>query len=121
LEIAEHLQVLTRAYLAEKRLSPIRVIRVGKAASVRQAVENLWKAALLAHVGACLSCLRRYASVRLSLVVPERRQPSQPTSNDPPWPGCNKAVDEFTSFTPEKPQMIERNNYQKWYLQKISK
>jgi O-methyltransferase len=41
--------------------------------------------------------------------------------NDPPWPGCNKAVDEFTSFTPEKPQMIERNNYQKWYLQKMSK
>ena len=40
--------------------------------------------------------------------------------NDPPWPGCNKAVDEFTRFRPEKPQMIEMNNYQKWYLQKVS-
>jgi hypothetical protein len=27
--------------------------------------------------------------------------------NDPPWTGCNKAVDEFPSGVHEKPQMVE--------------
>ena len=38
--------------------------------------------------------------------------------NDPPWPGCNKAVDEFLTGLPEKLEMIERDNYQKWYVMK---
>ncbi len=38
--------------------------------------------------------------------------------NDPPWPGCNKAVDEFLAGKPEHLQVIERNNYQKWYFVK---
>lgn len=38
--------------------------------------------------------------------------------NDPPWPGCNKAVDEFLTGKPEHLQVIERNNYQKWYFVK---
>lgn len=38
--------------------------------------------------------------------------------NDPPWPGCNKAADEFLAGKPEKLQMASRDNYQKWYLVK---
>jgi O-methyltransferase len=38
--------------------------------------------------------------------------------NDPPWPGCNKAVDEFLATKPEQLEMIERNNYQKWFFVK---
>ncbi len=38
--------------------------------------------------------------------------------NDPPWPGCNKAADEFLASKPEKLQMVCRDNYQKWYLVK---
>ena len=38
--------------------------------------------------------------------------------NDPPWPGCNKAVDEFLVDKPERLEMICRENYQKWYLVK---
>ena len=30
--------------------------------------------------------------------------------NDPPWPGCNKAVDEFLAGKPEKLQMASRDN-----------
>lgn len=36
--------------------------------------------------------------------------------NDPPWPGCNKAVDGFLSDKPERPTMIERDRDQKWYI-----
>jgi len=36
--------------------------------------------------------------------------------NDPPWPGCNKAVDEFLVGLPEKLEMVGRDNYQKWYF-----
>lgn len=38
--------------------------------------------------------------------------------NDPPWPGCNEAVDEFFKNKPEKPIEIESDNYQKWYIVK---
>jgi len=38
--------------------------------------------------------------------------------NDPPWPGCNKAVDEFLADKPEKLQEISMDNYQKWFLVK---
>jgi hypothetical protein len=38
--------------------------------------------------------------------------------SDPPWPDCNQAVDEFLSDAPEKLQMLQMNNYQKWYLVK---
>lgn len=41
--------------------------------------------------------------------------------NDPPWPGCNKAVDEFLADKPEHLEMICRNNYQKWYFVKEGK
>jgi O-methyltransferase len=38
--------------------------------------------------------------------------------NDPPWPGCNKAVDEFLADKPEQLQSIERQNYQKYFFRK---
>jgi O-methyltransferase len=38
--------------------------------------------------------------------------------NDPPWPGCNKAVDEFLSGKQEVLQEIARQNYQKYYFVK---
>jgi hypothetical protein len=38
--------------------------------------------------------------------------------NDPPWPGCNKAVDEVLSDKPEKPMEIESEGFQKWYIRK---
>jgi len=38
--------------------------------------------------------------------------------NDPPWPGCNKAVDEFLADKPEKPLEIERDNHQKYFIRR---
>jgi hypothetical protein len=38
--------------------------------------------------------------------------------NDPPWPGCNKAVDEFLADKPEKLREIERDNYVKYFIRK---
>lgn len=38
--------------------------------------------------------------------------------NDPPWPGCNKAVDEFLSDKPEKLQVIALDNWEKYYIVK---
>jgi len=38
--------------------------------------------------------------------------------NDPAWPGCNMAIDEFLADKPEKPQRIERDNFQKFYIEK---
>jgi O-methyltransferase len=39
--------------------------------------------------------------------------------NDPPWPGCNKAVDEFLQDKQEQVMEIESDNYLKYYIQKI--
>lgn len=36
--------------------------------------------------------------------------------NDPPWPGCNRAVDEFLAGRPETLEMICMNNYQKYFV-----
>lgn len=38
--------------------------------------------------------------------------------NDPPWPGCNKAVDEFLADKPEQLQEIERDNHIKYFIRK---
>lgn len=38
--------------------------------------------------------------------------------NDPPWPGCNKAIDEFLRGKPEKLQRIALDNYEKYYIVK---
>jgi len=38
--------------------------------------------------------------------------------NDPAWPGCNKAVDDFLSGKPEKVQSIVCDNYQKFFFVK---
>lgn len=38
--------------------------------------------------------------------------------NDPPWPGCNLAVDKFLAEKPEKPTGIIMDNYQKFFVQK---
>lgn len=38
--------------------------------------------------------------------------------NDTPWPGCNKAVDEFLADKPEQLLEIEIDNFQKWYFRK---
>jgi hypothetical protein len=35
---------------------------------------------------------------------------------DPPWPGCNQAVDEFLSTRPERCQAIIRDNHVKYYI-----
>jgi hypothetical protein len=40
--------------------------------------------------------------------------------NDPPWPGCNKAVDEFLSDKAEKLAEIARDNFRKWYFCRAS-
>ena len=40
--------------------------------------------------------------------------------NDPPWPGCNKAIDEFLTNRPETLEMIAEDNYQKWYVTKTA-
>jgi O-methyltransferase len=39
--------------------------------------------------------------------------------NDPPWPGCNKAVDEFLTGKPEKLIELESDNYLKYGFKKI--
>ena len=39
--------------------------------------------------------------------------------SDPPWPGCNKAIDEFMADKPEKCKAIQRDNYVKYYIIKI--
>jgi O-methyltransferase len=39
--------------------------------------------------------------------------------NDPAWPGCNLAIDEYLADKPEKPQRIERDNFQKFYIEKV--
>jgi predicted O-methyltransferase YrrM len=38
--------------------------------------------------------------------------------NDPPWPGCNKAVDEFLSDKPERLHEIASDGYLKYYFVK---
>lgn len=38
--------------------------------------------------------------------------------NDPPWPGCNKAVDEYLAGRPERLQVIANDNYMKYYIVK---
>jgi O-methyltransferase len=38
--------------------------------------------------------------------------------NDLAWPGCNMAVDEFLADKPEKPQLITKDNYEKFYIEK---
>ena len=38
--------------------------------------------------------------------------------NDPPWPGCNAAVDEFLAGRPESLQLIALDNYEKYYFVK---
>jgi hypothetical protein len=38
--------------------------------------------------------------------------------NDPPWPGCNAAVDEFLAGRPESLQVIALDNYEKYYIVK---
>lgn len=38
--------------------------------------------------------------------------------NDPPWPGCNKAGDEFLADKPERLQEVERDNHVKYLIQK---
>ena len=38
--------------------------------------------------------------------------------NDPPWPGCNKAVDEFLVGKTEQLQQIERDNHVKYFIEK---
>lgn len=38
--------------------------------------------------------------------------------NDPAWPGCNRAVDDFLSGKPEKVQSIVCDNYQKFFFVK---
>jgi hypothetical protein len=39
--------------------------------------------------------------------------------NDPPWPGCNKAVDEFLSDKPEDLQLIEIDNYERFFIRRL--
>ena len=38
--------------------------------------------------------------------------------NDPPWPGCNAAVDEFLAGKPESLRVIALDNYEKYYFVK---
>ena len=39
---------------------------------------------------------------------------------DPPWPGCNLAVDEFLADKPEEPIGIKMDNYEKYFIVKSS-
>jgi O-methyltransferase len=41
--------------------------------------------------------------------------------DDPPWPGCNLAVDEFLRGRSERLETIERNNYIKRFIRKASR
>jgi hypothetical protein len=38
--------------------------------------------------------------------------------NDPPWPGCNQAVDEFLGATRETLEPMMRDNYEKYFVVK---
>ncbi|MHC4880515.1 MAG: TylF/MycF/NovP-related O-methyltransferase [Planctomycetota bacterium] len=38
--------------------------------------------------------------------------------DDPYWPGCNKAIDEYLSDKPERPVRIERDNFVKSFVRK---
>jgi O-methyltransferase len=38
--------------------------------------------------------------------------------NDPPWPGCNKALNEFLADKPERLEAAVSDNYQKYFLVK---
>jgi O-methyltransferase len=38
--------------------------------------------------------------------------------NDPPWPGCTQAVDEFLANKPEKLKELTSDNQIKYYLRK---
>jgi hypothetical protein len=38
--------------------------------------------------------------------------------DDPPWPGCNKALDEFLVGRKEQLQRIERDGFIKYFLRK---
>jgi hypothetical protein len=38
--------------------------------------------------------------------------------NDPPWPGCNRAIDEFLIDKPEKVMEICSDNYVRYYIRK---
>jgi hypothetical protein len=40
--------------------------------------------------------------------------------NDPPWPGCNKAVDEFLGNKPERLEEIARDNHRKWFFRRAA-
>jgi hypothetical protein len=40
--------------------------------------------------------------------------------NDPPWPGCNQAIDEFLADKPERLQESVFDNHQKYYIVKSS-
>jgi hypothetical protein len=40
--------------------------------------------------------------------------------NDPAWPGCNMAIDEFLADKPEKPQLVVRDNYEKFFIERAS-
>ena len=39
--------------------------------------------------------------------------------NDPPWPGCNLAVDEFLADKPETLRMAQADGYQKWFFRRV--
>jgi len=39
--------------------------------------------------------------------------------DDPVWPGCKLAVDEYLADKAEKLQLIMKDNYQKFYIQKL--
>ncbi|HTS12544.1 MAG TPA: TylF/MycF/NovP-related O-methyltransferase [Candidatus Limnocylindrales bacterium] len=41
--------------------------------------------------------------------------------NDPPWPGCNKAVNEFLLDKSEKLVRVVADNYEKYYITKLPK
>jgi hypothetical protein len=38
--------------------------------------------------------------------------------NDPPWPGCNKAVDDFLADKPGRPIAVQSDNFVKYYIRK---
>ena len=38
--------------------------------------------------------------------------------NDPPWPGCKLAVDEFLADKKVKPMPVAMDNYQKYFVQR---
>lgn len=39
--------------------------------------------------------------------------------NDPPWPGCNKAIDEFLADKPERPIAVQSDNFVKFYIRRV--